>query len=902
MPTHNRRNEKNIGIGNNFESEEGFNGAWLHSGDGEHDGSDFLGGGRSSSSGIMSSGIGSLGSSLSTRPMSASGGDAFGNNEARRHHLYGDLPLNLGTGISRSQSAAPSSSDRSHLGPPPGLVEFTDDSFSSSSSSRQFNNQWGNGIRRPASAGGLSSASVISSSSIGATLRPAAKTLMDLIQEDSTPDDGRIQNTINTNSFVHNGVNTKSHVSSSTSSYGVDNINHRVSSPATHQSRQNTTVASQLSSSPGMNSYLNSASSPNQPQYQIHQQQHFVQERNNDIHNGYHNANGQIQTGAGHREVKISIDQQHMQQNTFNPRQIGNLAHSRSEIPPEDIVQNSMYSQLHPSSIQHGIQSQIQSNLPQQQPTHIYYNGQRIELGGHGIQAEGLQNHRLQTSHSAHQQGMQGLHMQGLAPTQTIQLPNGQTVYLNTSPPPPPAYGYTTMQYHNPHSQHPHSQHPHLMQQSVHQGVGHDGGGQYISVVPVQGGPPMTYWQPNGASSQPASLNLASVGGLSVQGIHGPNDISSLIQQGQAHAYVNNNTINPKGREKAGRGKKSTNTGRRGGDNKTPAVPLSSPILEEFRASKSRDWTIRKIEGNVVEFCQDQNGSRFIQQRLEMGDVSEQTIVMQEVLPQIRSLRENVFGNYVVQKLLDFGTPKMKAEIQSTLEGEMVQLSLQMYGCRVVQKALEALSEDDLPRLLREFHHNVLSCIHDQNGNHVIQKCIEVLNSRAKKARLAGDVQRASFLAEQIDFIVDDILFNTTTLSCHPYGCRVLQRILEHCDDDKRNPILDEIKTCHERLLDDQYGNYVIQHVLQFGRNEDRDSILEIVAKNGLLILSRQKFASNVVEKLLKYGNSQQRCAVVRQMLKVRLFILIKPDIRFCLSNFLFFCIPSECGRPLSSI
>lgn len=273
--------------------------------------------------------------------------------------------------------------------------------------------------------------------------------------------------------------------------------------------------------------------------------------------------------------------------------------------------------------------------------------------------------------------------------------------------------------------------------------------------------------------------------------------------------------------------------------------------------------------GHVVEFCQDQNGSRFIQQRLEIGDATEQKVVMNEVLPAIHRLRNDVFGNYVVQKLLEFGTPQMKADIRDTLQGEMLQLSLQMYGCRVVQKALETLDEDDLPRLLREFHHNVLSCIHDQNGNHVIQKCIEVMSIKAKRARDIGDDAKADFLGEQIDFVVDDVLGNTASLSCHPYGCRVLQRILEHCVETKKTAALDEISKCHKTLLDDQYGNYVIQHVLQFGRQSDRESILHIVVENGLLSLSKQKFASNVVEKLLKYGTPQQRKAVVREMLKV---------------------------------
>jgi pumilio RNA-binding family len=290
--------------------------------------------------------------------------------------------------------------------------------------------------------------------------------------------------------------------------------------------------------------------------------------------------------------------------------------------------------------------------------------------------------------------------------------------------------------------------------------------------------------------------------------------------------------------------------------------------LEEFRNSKRSDWTIRLIVGHIVEFCQDQNGSRFIQQRLELGDSVD--LVLNEVLPSMHILRIDVFGNYVVQKLLDFGTTDMKMEIRNTLEGEMVALSLQMYGCRVVQKALETLPEDQLPDLLSEFHYNVLSLIHDQNGNHVIQKCVEVLNSRAHAAALNGDDERADFLWNQVDFIIQDVLVNTKTLSCHPYGCRVFQRMLEHCCERRKLELLDKIRNAHGTLLDDQYGNYVIQHVLQYGRDEDRNSILSIIQENGLLGLSRQKFASNVVEKLLKYGNSHHRRAVIREMLKVR--------------------------------
>lgn len=62
------------------------------------------------------------------------------------------------------------------------------------------------------------------------------------------------------------------------------------------------------------------------------------------------------------------------------------------------------------------------------------------------------------------------------------------------------------------------------------------------------------------------------------------------------------------------------------------------------------------------------------------------------------------------------------------------------------------------------------------------------------------------------------ISINTTAqvfgLSTHPYGCRVIQRILEHCTPEQTAPILEELHQHTEQLIQDQYGNYVIQHVL----------------------------------------------------------------------------------------
>merc|ERR1711990_272727 len=85
----------------------------------------------------------------------------------------------------------------------------------------------------------------------------------------------------------------------------------------------------------------------------------------------------------------------------------------------------------------------------------------------------------------------------------------------------------------------------------------------------------------------------------------------------------------------------------------------------------------------------------------------------------------DVFGNYVVQRLIQYGSEGEKENLVKCIKGNVVGLTLHVYGCRVVQTALEHLSQDTRRDIINELQGHVLECVKDQNGNHVIQKCIE---------------------------------------------------------------------------------------------------------------------------------------------------------------------------------
>jgi hypothetical protein len=70
-------------------------------------------------------------------------------------------------------------------------------------------------------------------------------------------------------------------------------------------------------------------------------------------------------------------------------------------------------------------------------------------------------------------------------------------------------------------------------------------------------------------------------------------------------------------------------------------------------------------------------------------------------------------------------------------------------------------------------------------------------------------------------------------------------------------------------LIQDQYGNYVIQHILEKGQPKDKKRVVTKV-KGQLLPLSKHKFASNVVEKCVTYSDEKDRMDILHEVIEVK--------------------------------
>lgn len=313
-------------------------------------------------------------------------------------------------------------------------------------------------------------------------------------------------------------------------------------------------------------------------------------------------------------------------------------------------------------------------------------------------------------------------------------------------------------------------------------------------------------------------------------------------------------------------------------------IAISSPTTSQLMVT-----SISSLVGQIRRLSRDQMGCRMLQQALATNDPEVATTIFNELLPYMADLMMDPFGNYLFQKLLDCISLKEREMLVKTVSARLVQSSLNLHGTRSVQKIIDTVSSSTFLLHHQENVQEEDSLEVAESKNRIAFMLATALKPAA--ARLCVDshgnhvMQRilSGFPPQHTAFIYECVATNVTDVARHRHGCCVIQRCLDshphlHFIDEKCKKLLDPCSTsiidarthliqqiCAGalQLMQDAYGNYVVQYVLdicvgQPGEYEIIDSICRATIGQ-VALLSVQKFSSNVIEKCLEKCSADMR-------------------------------------------
>ncbi|KAF7367374.1 RNA-binding protein [Mycena sanguinolenta] len=302
---------------------------------------------------------------------------------------------------------------------------------------------------------------------------------------------------------------------------------------------------------------------------------------------------------------------------------------------------------------------------------------------------------------------------------------------------------------------------------------------------------------------------------------------------------------------------------------------------------------LEDLQGEIPALCKDQHGCRYLQKKLEEGSAEHRDMIFRETFGHFADLMTDPFGNYLCQKLLEYSTDEQRNVICDSVAQDLVNISLNMHGTRAVQKMIDFLStrrqastadaryNAQIHSIIVALSLHVVVLIKDLNGNHVIQKCLN---------KLAPEDNQAC-----VSFIYNAVAANCIEVATHRHGCCVLQRCIDHASDHQRIQLVNEITFNALTLVQDPYGNYVVQYILDLNDNRFSDAVIRQFTGN-VCALSVQKFSSNVIEKCIRVAEHNTRKMLIEELLnRTRLEKLLRDSYgNYCVQTALDYAEPTQ--------
>lgn len=218
-----------------------------------------------------------------------------------------------------------------------------------------------------------------------------------------------------------------------------------------------------------------------------------------------------------------------------------------------------------------------------------------------------------------------------------------------------------------------------------------------------------------------------------------------------------------------------------------------------------------------------------------------------------------------VEEWLEMGNSSECSKIIEWLLPVAIDLSLSVNGTKVIQMAMKVGCAEDQERLLQCMRGRVRQLLDSHHGNFVLQQSVHSMPPHAVKS------------------ILDELSHypgGWAALAKHRFGCRVAERVLEHCSDELTRPLVDAVCADIDATSRNPFANYVVQHILEQQPQHRRQVVLALKWV-GIPILSHHRVASNIVEKVLDHGGVDEHRLLAEAILEERGAVVAMADNRY---------------------
>ena len=274
----------------------------------------------------------------------------------------------------------------------------------------------------------------------------------------------------------------------------------------------------------------------------------------------------------------------------------------------------------------------------------------------------------------------------------------------------------------------------------------------------------------------------------------------------------------------------------------------------------SNSMNLYKLDNDTIikeayNLTKGQMGCRFLQKKIEDDTKFAKEFIYPIILQHLNEVIIDKFGNYLIQKFIDYLTQKELSEFLNNIKDNFVEIGLNQYGTRVIQKLITVIKNSGDEYTVNNYKTfisliipNVVKFSFDLNSCHIIQ---EIMTSKTFENKFLYEIYKK----------------NIVEISNDKNGCCFLQKCIDKLSGKELNIILESILSNIKEIIIDKYGNYVVQYIIKNIITNNQKSheikninLLEIFKfiLDDFVNYSNQKYSSNVIEKLFMIEELKQ--------------------------------------------
>ena len=266
-----------------------------------------------------------------------------------------------------------------------------------------------------------------------------------------------------------------------------------------------------------------------------------------------------------------------------------------------------------------------------------------------------------------------------------------------------------------------------------------------------------------------------------------------------------------------------------------------------------------KLKGKFEQIIRTRKGSRIFQNYLKNTQVDILHQIFLEIRNKLPDLLKDNYANYFCKKFFDCLNQKDRIEYLTIIQNDLGILAIDVTATYPIQGIIEQLgsnAEKNIIYLGIKDYINIFC--YNIYGTHVLEKILSYFEDK--------------FIQEIIDFVYSNFL----DLAYHINGiCIVKKLILMTHKKELHEKIKKKIYENTLNLIVHQYGNYVIQVIMENWESNELDDIVNL-CKDKYLFLSNQKYSSNAVERIIEKSKENLEYYINQICCESNLFEVIK--------------------------